>query len=74
MKQKIARNSETVRNFICVTVTTIVGRGQADLMARCTLTLTYIFKVKLQIFVNQRRTFAVTFSVIRAHFGMVFHR
>jgi hypothetical protein len=46
MKRKIANNSETVRNSICVTVTTIVGLGQAESMAQCTLTLTYIFKVK----------------------------
>jgi riboflavin synthase alpha subunit len=74
MIPKIANNSETVRNSVCLTVTTIVGRGQADLLAQCTLTLTYIFKVKLQIFVNLRRTFVVTFSVIRDYFGMVLHR
>jgi hypothetical protein len=73
-KPKIAHNAETVRNSIYVTVTTIVGLGQADLMAQCTLTVTYIFKDKVQLFVHQRRTFAVTFSVMRGHLGMVLSR
>jgi hypothetical protein len=44
--QKIAHNSETVRNSRRVTETGIVGLGQAVAAAQCTLTLTYIFKVK----------------------------
>jgi hypothetical protein len=59
-KPKMTYNSVTVRTSICVTETTIVTLGQADLMAQCTLTVTYIFKVKVQIFVTHRRTLAVT--------------